>query len=101
MLTGSETPSVIAGVSAVPDSCDLKEVWQPKRDPSCAVIRHLEEAKLISSRLQPTCKNLYLQCGWTVRDWDLGARQGAKPLGSVGIPRGSLAMPQYPPKMFV
>jgi len=65
MLTGSETPSVISGILAVPDSCDLKEIQQPKHDPSCAVIGHLGEPKLILTKLQRMCKKLYLQCGWT------------------------------------
>lgn len=49
MATVSETPSVIAGVSAAPASCDLKEVRQPRHD------SHVGKAELISKlQLQTT-----------------------------------------------
>lgn len=67
----------------------------------CTVICQLEEAKTISSEWETMCRKVYLWCGRIVRNWDRGARQESNPWDGISIPRGSTAVPRYPPNMFV
>lgn len=67
----------------------------------CTVICQLEEAKIISSERETMCRKMYLWCGRIVRNWDRGARQESNPWDGISIPRGSTAVPRYPPNMFV
>lgn len=67
----------------------------------CTVICQLEEAKIISSEREPMYRKMYLWCGRIVRNWDWGARQESNPWDGISVPRGSTAVPRYPPNMFV